>query len=863
MIKTSAMFSVHAIHLLVRNTLIFLIVIFLALFIWLLAGIKLDTVKVADFNVGGLYIKLDKKLILKADYVTIPQIKAQPSFTSVHDTFERINYVLTFFESIELKNIVFKNNKMSINFSDNFLNLSSNDYDIVGTVRREGKMLKATIPLLYLKEHNVTMSGKLGYDLDENILSTEGSFTLNDASGKFNASKEGNEIEFRLSSDTFTDLKSIIDKFNLKESVKSWVVDKVKANHYKLLSLTGKGKIEKGKFKINFDALNGEALLSDTKIYFKENLSPVLAPSFILTYHNGGLYFDLKEPTYEDISLKGSKVSIRNLLNAHTNLKLKIRADTRLDNKIQNLLKAYTLVLPLNQKSGKANILFMADIGLKSSYKDFFVNADFGKGDIWLKKIKLPIEKGNLQYKNGFITLKDISLKDVLYEGELNGKIDVQEKKADLVFDAKTIELGDEKEKFFVLKNEQIPFVVKFEKNIDVVIPKLSINLTGDEKETTIHLTDLNKIKPYLPDSGPIEEGGNVDIKTKDFKTYIFNGMLKRTSCFLYEKDNQCKTRVPFQGKVTATDLDFYAFNKRVYYNKSNSRVKITNLNIDLKKFLKTKKKETKKEDTEKKDKVKQTKSLIILGKNSQLRYGEYSLVTDSYDVEMKANGNIKAIGSSSGDIIKFSKKKEILSIQALRIKDKVLHPLINFKGLKDGRYSLKLSGNPAQTMKGEIIVEGGVMKDFKAYNNTLAFINTIPALASLQNPGYSVEGFTIEEGVAEYRMIKRDKIVFDSIYIKGISATIAGTGEIDLQKNTINLNLAIQTAREWGKILGSLPLLGYILMGEDKSMTFGLQITGTLDNPKVNTSAGEDIFSLPLKILKRTLESPGHIINK
>ncbi len=53
----------------------------------------------------------------------------------------------------------------------------------------------------------------------------------------------------------------------------------------------------------------------------------------------------------------------------------------------------------------------------------------------------------------------------------------------------------------------------------------------------------------------------------------------------------------------------------------------------------------------------------------------EYTLLTDSYDVEIKKNGDIKAIGSSDGDIIKFSKTKEIVSIQALRIKDKVLHP--------------------------------------------------------------------------------------------------------------------------------------------------------------------------------------------
>ncbi|OQX76331.1 MAG: hypothetical protein B6D54_04150 [Epsilonproteobacteria bacterium 4484_65] len=200
--------------------------------------------------------------------------------------------------------------------------------------------------------------------------------------------------------------------------------------------------------------------------------------------------------------------------------------------------------------------------------------------------------------------------------------------------------------------------------------------------------------------------------------------------------------------------------------------------------------------------------------------------------------------------------------MQALRVKDKMLHPLIDFDGLKKGRYTLKMSGDPAKVRKGQIIVEGGVMSGFKAYNNTLAFMNTIPALATLQDPGFSKKGFKIKEGVVEYRMIG-DKVIFDSVYIKGGSATIVGKGEVDIKKRSIKMDLAIQTARELGKFVGSLPLLGYILMGKDKSMTVGLKITGTLDKPKVQTTTAEDILTLPLHILKRTIESPAHIINK
>ena len=165
--------------------------------------------------------------------------------------------------------------------------------------------------------------------------------------------------------------------------------------------------------------------------------------------------------------------------------------------------------------------------------------------------------------------------------------------------------------------------------------------------------------------------------------------------------------------------------------------------------------------------------------------------------------------------------------------------------------------------MKGEIVIEGGLMKDFKTYNNTLAFINTIPALVALQNPGFSKKGFVIKKGFVKYRLIKKTIIKFDKIQIEGASATLIGKGEINLKTHTIKMILAIQTARKLGEMIGNIPLLGYILMGEDKSMTVGLTIKGNFEQPIVETSATQDILSLPLQLIQRTLESPKHLIKK
>jgi len=818
------------------------------LFIWLKVGIEIDTLKVSKYNVDGLYIKLGKKLTLKAEHISIPKSKSNLSFSHIDEEVEHIKYILTFFEYIELKKIVFENNTLGIRFQDDLLKITSKEYDITGTVKREGKMINVTIPTLYIKGYDITLSGKLSYDLDEETMETEGHFLIDDTSGNFSGRKKGDEISFDLSSHEFTDLKSIIDKFDMVPAVRSWAVDKVKAEKYELRVLRGKGSIVDGKFDLDMDALEGEVLLSNVQIAFHENLSPVLAPGFTLNYKDNGLYFDLKEPRYKGKDLNGSSVSIIGLNTNDTRLKLDIKMVTPFDRTVYNLLKAYDLKIPVRQESGSLNARFQADIGLKQNHNSFVVDVDFSQGTVWINKVKLAIEKGSLYYADGYVSLKDIYLKDPRYQGNVNGEINLKKKQIDLTFNAKHIKLGEDKKEFFVLKDQKLPLVINYKKTFHVEVPKLSLSFDNNKKETVIQIKDLNKIRPYLTDSSILESGGSLSVKTTDFKTYTFTGKMKRTTCFIYENKDSCKVLVPFEGTVTPNDVDFYAFNKRFHYNKSKDRVELENLNIDLEKFLKSKNKKTE---------SKKAKKIVLLGKNSNLRYGEYTLVVDSYDVEVKANGDIKAIGSAGGDIIKFTKIKGLTSIQALRIKDKVLHPLINFDGLQDGRYSLKMSGKLGKAMKGEIIVEGGVMKGFKAYNNTLAFINTLPALAVLHNPGYSQEGFHIEKGVTSYRMIDQKKIIFDSIHIQGGSANIVGKGEIDLEKKTINMKMAIQVAREFGEVVGSLPLVGYILMGEDKSMTVGLSITGSLDKPVVQTTTAQDIVSLPLQILKRTLESP------
>ncbi len=242
---------------------------------WLFAGIKVDTLKVGDFNLGGLYIKLDKKLTLMTDYVTIPKSKEKLSFEDVDRVFDTIKTFFTFFEYIELNNVTFDNNHLHIIFTDDILYVTSDEYEVAGNIHRVGETFQADVSLLYLKKENVDIKGKLIYNLNTDILHTEGEFNAYNIKGRFSANKIAQTVDFKIDSDTFSDLNPIIYTFDLNEAVNSWILDKVEAEQYKLLSLSGKANVDNGQFEMDLDALKGEILFSDVKIHFKEDLKPV------------------------------------------------------------------------------------------------------------------------------------------------------------------------------------------------------------------------------------------------------------------------------------------------------------------------------------------------------------------------------------------------------------------------------------------------------------------------------------------------------------------------------------------------------------------------------------------------------------
>ncbi len=888
----------------IRNTIVVFVVIAIALFVWLKSGIAFDRIAVGGYHIEQLYIKLDKKLTLKASHITIPRAKASPSFGTVDKTFDRIKYLLTFFEYIELKKLDFNNNHLNVIYADNTLYITTDMYEIAGGIERRGKMLYAAVSMLYIKKYDIRITGSLTYDIKRHILATEGNFDAFHIKGSFRATKEGNRIGFTIATERFEDLRSVIDLFGtLHPAVKSWIVDRIRSKHYTLYSLTGEGRLDsEGRFGLDIDSLKGEAMAEDADIYFQKGLDPIVARRLYIHYREGALFFDLDTPRYKQIDLNGSRISIPGLADRHAVLKLDLKLKAPIDSEVQKILASYNIDLPIRYSGKYATATLKIDLPLKKRKKHekpkvkVFVHVDLkrglanyrkitlpirqgwvefnntkqyplkagvilDKGDAQIEDATLPVVSGRLSLANDKIELHEVHMKRNWIDLTAKGVISLPKKRASFTALIKHFEAGA-KEKYLQLRNKTLPVKMSFGKGVEANIVPLTITATKRRRGVVISVEHLAKLKPYLKEIPFDFQDGKVTVTIKDLQHYAIKGSLKSCSSFFYEKDNSCYTTLPFEVTIAPKGVSIEAFQRRLKYDVNKERIDLKQLNIDLKRLLTLYINHGKVIKKSEKNAIAKRKELVIIGKESHIRYGEHTLVTDSYDIAIKPNGDIKAIGSQEGNIVKFDKKGRYFTLKALRVTDRLLHPLVNFKGLHGGRYSISMEGDPDNEVKGRIIIEGGALSGFGAYNNTLAFLNTIPALVTLQDPGFSTEGFKIKKGVIEYRQYN-DTVLLDSIYIQGATATIAGTGTVDLRHNRLDISLVIHTARELGKIVGNLPLLGYIIMGKDKSVTIGLKITGTIDKPEVTTMAAKKILTLPIDILKRTLESPAHIINQ
>jgi hypothetical protein len=183
---------------------------------------------------------------------------------------------------------------------------------------------------------------------------------------------------------------------------------------------------------------------------------------------------------------------------------------------------------------------------------------------------------------------------------------------------------------------------------------------------------------------------------------------------------------------------------------------------------------------------------------------------------------------------------------------DKFMEKLFALSKFKGGSLSFSINGTTKE-YDGLLYAKDLTILDYKILNNILAFVNTIPSLVTFSLPGFNQNGLKADSAYINFKF-KDDVYRMSDISLKSKEIDIVGLGEASIVKNSINLELNLKT--DLGSTSSKIPIVGHILMGKEGIST-SLTVTGSLDDPKVNTQIAKDIIIAPLNIIIRTLTYP------
>ncbi len=146
------------------------------------------------------------------------------------------------------------------------------------------------------------------------------------------------------------------------------------------------------------------------------------------------------------------------------------------------------------------------------------------------------------------------------------------------------------------------------------------------------------------------------------------------------------------------------------------------------------------------------------------------------------------------------------------------------------------------------------LLKHYATLNNILAVINTLPALITFSLPHYATDGWPVDS-IRVWFDYDRGIAMIKTLEVDSQEMDMRGTGTIDPVNQRVNLDVNMIT--QAGKNMSKIPIIGYILAGEEERPTLTFHVTGDLLDPTVESTAFEEIITTPFDMVLRTLITP------
>lgn len=897
-------------------------------------GFKIDNISIANVKISGLYLKLNKKLILEVKNIDLRAFKRESSEIKppkISDITQIVRYAVglsSFFERLNLPLIQTKNEKYFVLFDGESFKVDIPYILADFSLKNEESDIMLDIKTLKVKQEQLDIKGRILYLERGGIFAFDLESYINNR--KDNIISYQGETNFKylnvVLDSTRLDSIDILAPYikMLDSNVYEWMYERA---DFSAITIKRAYLYTKSLDNINKavnDNLYASGVLENVVLNFDDNLQNITTPEVAVIFDGGKLSFLVQNAEYganqkgdsgeskmreskKDLSEfgesksdspKNAQSNITNLAK-HTNLTqpnanrptkiskatvelsgflapqtlLSIKLNLNgalLDSNVLEILENYDITLPLRQIDGTNSGNLALNILLPIGKLETKATAE---GNINIKNSLINIAGIDTLIKNALIAITpdsvsinkaQVEISDIL-KGQANAKIDTNALKMDLQLQPSVFAIKNGDMKIIDFSDTAISATMDFSDKFSAKIAPLDMRVNTNENGTIIIGANLAKLVPYAPILNLLDmKNGFIALKIpQNGESLLLNAKIDNLNYPLYYLNKNRVTTLQIDGKISDNELNFSD-----KANKIDLKIALDDNDIDLKindKFINIDELlnsqiplfASMREDSPNDSSKNTTTNLLINGENLAFRLFGYDVPFDESMLKLTKNGFI-ANGKNKNGIANIILDSGTLSVEANNFNADFVNAVFK-KDIVDGGTFGVFGIYRDKRFVGDISAFDTSVKEMATLQNILTFIDAIPSLVVFKLPGFSASGYEVEE--AKVRVgIDSDFVAIENIDINGSSVDITGNGVVDLKTQELNVRLELSTIKSLSSILNKIPIIGFLLLGEDGKITTDLTITGTLESPKTEISLLEDAAKTPLNILKRVF-SPFQIL--
>lgn len=554
--------------------LLIIILLFVLIFKTLSDGIKINSLSIAGIKIDGLYLKLDKKLVLDIDNIDLGKIQSSkdsttPTITDMTNIIRRAIWLTSFFERLDISNIQYANESSSIYFDGEQYKIDVPYVLAAFRLKNDRDDIFLDIDTLKIKKEELDVKGRILYLKKGSIFAFDLESYINnriDNTITFQGQTDFKRLTIALDSTMLNSIDVLAPYIRILDSdVYEWIYEKAQFDNVTInrAHLDLKNIKSRNIEQDIIDNLYANGLVENVSLKIEEELSPIITKQVAVTFDEGKLSFKTNNASYDGVIADSGQVDIMNFLDDQPLLKLNITSKKAiLDERILGILSYYDIDIPVIQKDGFGDGFVNLDILLPTQDFEAIVKPNgFFKvvnSNVEVSGVNLFVKDANIYITEDSVLISDsyAQFKDIL-DTKVDIVIDTINKKIDLVANPSYFKLsGGNAGDILDFSNQNIQASMDFSSDDFLVnIEKYNVNIVANDM-VNININDISKIIQYSPILNLLDiNNGALMLTTNDFKDINIKATIDNLNYPIYRLDSSKITSLNIDGVITQNNI--------------------------------------------------------------------------------------------------------------------------------------------------------------------------------------------------------------------------------------------------------------------------------------------------------------------